>query len=340
MKALITGVTGMDGALLAEFLLFKGYEVIGVARRTSNTNKINHLLKVPGFTLQISDILNKQNIKQLLLTHNPKEVYNLAAQSSVRDSINNPPEYTMEINVRPTEHFLSLALEHNMPFHFYLSTSSEMFGGSSTYTRSGRVQNEDTPFNPQSPYATSKVIAHRIVQMYRSYGVKASTGILYHHDHETRSEGFLVKKITKWVSDFNRWLKTSGGNDYAFRNDDIVSAFSNETFPKLRLFNTTSVKDFGVANDFVKSMWYTTQHDPDDYIICANNPMSVADILSIAFNYIGITNWRDFVIDEGFPSKTDYIPGCSDKARQVLGWEPTSSFTMLIHRMIDNESKL
>lgn len=353
MKALITGVTGMDGALLASFLLTKGYEVVGTARQTSDLSKIRHLIKNPQFKLIITDISNKSNVRELLLANKDiKELYNLSAQSNIHQSKTDPPEITMKSNVYPVEYILSTAKEMNTPFYFYQPGSSAMFGKSYSvrYTvahntkefKTVKYQNEETVFKPESPYAASKVVAYEITKMYREqYGFMATNGILYNHSHETQKETFVVRKIAKWVANFDNWLKTLANNDYAFRDESIVSAFSGHTFNKLRLGNLESVKDFGVANDFVKSMWMA-RTDPDDYIICANNPMSIAEIATIAFKYIGINNWLDFVVLDSdlYTAASEYIPGDNSKANNVLGWCPTSSFINLIHRMIDYEKKL
>jgi len=345
MKAIIFGITGQDGSYLAELLLEKGYEVIGVTRRVSvpTLNRITHIL--PKIKIIEGDITDAFSVSNVIKEEAPDEIYNLAAQSHVGTSFKQP-SLTWDVTAGGVLNILE-AIRYSgrkNDIKFYQASSSEMFGKNYNL-REGlaemiKYQDEKTPFMPQSPYAIAKLAAHHLVRNYRdSYGIFACSGILFNHESERRGEKFVTRKITKWIGEFIAWSREIGAVDVSFSDSDII--FDTESFPKLRLGNLDAKRDWGHAEDYVRGMWQMVQHPtPNDYVVATGETHSVREFLDIAFEHTGIDDWEDFVvIDPEFyrPAEVDYLLGIPAKAKRVLGWEPNISFKNLAERMVDSD---
>ena len=339
-KALITGITGQDGAYLAEFLLNKDYEVHGLRRRSSsfNTGRIDHLYSDPYYAdtslfLHHGDMTDSSSLIRILQTVKPDEIYNLAAQSHVHVSFEEP-EYTANSDaigaLRLLEGMRLLSLTSTK---FYQASTSELYGEVKEIP-----QNEETPFNPQSPYAISKLYSYWITVNYRkSYGLFASNGILFNHESPVRGETFVTRKITRALA-------------------RIYLGFQE----KLILGNLDAKRDWGHAKDFVKAQWMILQHDtPDDFVISTGEQHTVREFVEKAAKLLGFEiEWKGQGINEvGIDTKTDkeivaidekyYRPsevqtllGDSSKAKKELGWSPETSFDELVKEMIDYDLKL
>jgi GDPmannose 4,6-dehydratase len=315
-KALITGITGQDGSYLAELLLSKGYEVHGIIRRASsfNTGRIDHLYRDPHVNgvrlfLHHGDMSDSTNLIKLLYRIQPDEVYNLAAQSHVRVSFD-IPEYTGDVTALSAVRLLEAIRETGIKSKFYQASSSEMFGKVME-----TPQRETTPFYPRSPYAVAKVYAHWSTVNYReSYGVFACNGILFNHESPRRGETFVTKKITRAAVQIK-----AGKQD------------------KLFLGNLDAKRDWGYAKEYVEAMWLMLQQEqPDDYVIATGETHSVKEFLQESFSCVGL-NWQDYVeIDPKYfrPAEVDLLIGDARKAKQVLGWEPRTTFKDLVRLMV------
>jgi GDPmannose 4,6-dehydratase len=317
-KALITGVTGQDGSYLAELLLDKGYEVHGVIRRSSsfNTGRIQHIFEdihKPEVKLHLhyGDMTDELGLERLLDRTRPDEIYNLAAQSHVRVSFDQPI-YTVDVVAMGTMRLLEAIrnVELEKVTRFYQASSSEIFGKVLS-----TPQSETTPFNPMSPYACGKVFCHHIINNYReAYGIHASNGILFNHESPRRGETFVTRKITRGLARILAGL------------DD-----------KLYLGNLDAIRDWGYAGDYVEAMWLMMQQDePDDYVIATGESHSVRDFLVESFRAVGL-DWQDYVeIDPRYfrPSEVDALIGDATKACEKLGWTPKTRFRDLVHMML------
>jgi GDPmannose 4,6-dehydratase len=344
MKAIITGITGQDGSHLADFLLSKNYEVIGVARRasTDNTQRIKHLLHDSRFNLVEGDITDTSSIINILkYTEHVDEIYNLAAQSHVATSFKQPA-LTWDITGKGCINILQSIVDLDLlDVRFYQASSSEMFGSSYDANFSGdKFQNEETKLMPNSPYAIAKCAAHYAVRLFRdAYGLHASSGILFNHEGPRRGDNFVTQKIVKWIANFVRWLNSNDqiSNTIDFTSEEII--VNGNKFPKLRLGNIDSFRDWGYAGDYVEAMWLMTQQEsPDDYVICTGETHTIAEFLDIAFNYVGLTEWREYIyIDPEFfrPSEVDYLRGDCSKAKKKLGWTPKYKLEGLVKLMLD-----
>lgn len=314
-RALITGVTGQDGSYLAEFLLEKGYEVIGMVRRTSTVNfdRIRHIQN--DITLVQGDLLDQVSLIDILREHRPHEVYNLAAQSFVPTSFKQPV-LTGEFTALGVTRVLDAIRLVDPTIRFYQASSSEMFGKVREVP-----QNEQTPFYPRSPYGVAKVYGHWITVNYReSYGLFACSGILFNHESPRRGLEFVTRKVTHGAARIKLGLAD-----------------------ELRLGNLDARRDWGYALDYVRAMWLMLQQDePDDYVIATGETHSVRELCEVAFSYLGL-DYRDYVkVDPRFfrPAEVDLLVGDASKARAKLGWEPTVTFEELIHLMVDADMKL
>ncbi len=310
MRALITGITGQDGSYLAEFLLEKGYDVIGMVRRSSteNVERIEHIRD--KITLSMADLLDQLSLVNLIEQAKPDEVYNLAAQSFVPASWQQPA-LTGEYNALGVTKVLEAIRLIDKNIRFYQASSSEMFGKVREVP-----QTEKTPFYPRSPYGVAKVYGHWITVNYReSYGMHASSGILFNHESPRRGLEFVTKKIA----------------DGAAR---IKLGLADE----LRLGNLDSKRDWGFAGDYVRAMWLMVQQDqPGDYVISSQENHSVAELAQIAFGHVGL-DYRDYVKTDPRlvrPAEVDVLLGDSTLARKRLGWEPTVAFDELVKMMVD-----
>lgn len=358
-KAIIFGVTGQDGSHLADILLEKGYDVYGVSRRTStdNTARIKHLLNNEKFKLTEGDITDTSSVMNVLSCYEHiDEVYNLAAQSHVAVSFNQPG-LTWDITGKGCLNILQSLVDLKMTStRFYQASSSEMFGSNYDEKTNDadfdnrlpveKYQDENTKFLPQSPYAIAKCAAHYMVRLYREgYGLHASAGILFNHEGPRRGEKFVTRKITKWLGDFIKWCSVNNvkPSELVIDEDEVFITGRRDTdqglqFPKLRLGNVKSYRDWGYAADYCEAMWMMLQQDnPDDYVICTGETHTVEEFITIAFSSLGIENWTDFVVEDPEfyrPAEVDYLRGDCSKAKQKLGWTPKHSFEDLVKMMV------
>lgn len=342
MKAIITGITGQDGSHLADLLLDKGYEVVGVSRRCSvdNTGRIKHLLNLENFSLVEGDITDVSSVINILKDNEDvDEIYNLAAQSHVGTSFKQP-SLTWDITGKGCLNLLQSVLDLDMyNVRFYQASSSEMFGSSYDINEYGdKYQNENTKFMPQSPYAIAKCAAHYSVGLFRSaYNLHASSGILFNHEGPRRGENFVTQKIIKWIAEFIRWERSQGNAKLSFMKDYIIC--NGNTFPKLRLGNLEAYRDWGYAGDYVEAMWLMLQQESgDDYVICTGVTHTIAEFLNIAFYEAGLHEYSNYiVIDPAFyrPSEVDYLKGDFSKAKTKLGWQPKYNLEGLVKLMLD-----
>jgi GDPmannose 4,6-dehydratase len=314
-KALITGITGQDGSYLADFLLEQGYDVIGMVRRTSTINfhRIAHIQD--KITVVPGDLGDQVSMIHLLEEYRPDEVYNLAAQSFVQTSWNQPV-FTGDVTALGVTRLLDAIRFVDPRIRFYQASSSEMFGKVVEVP-----QRESTPFYPRSPYGVAKVYGHWITVNYReSYNMHATSGILFNHESPRRGLEFVTRKITHHVAKIKLGLTD-----------------------ELRLGNLDARRDWGYAGDYVKAMWLMLQQDkPDDYVVATGETHSVEQFLNVAFGHVNL-DWRDYVVqDERFmrPAEVDLLVGDPSKAGQKLGWEPNVSFEQLVQMMVDADIKL
>lgn len=314
-RALITGITGQDGSYLAEFLLEKGYEVIGMVRRTSTVNfsRIQHIQD--KITLVSGDLLDQGSLIAILRDYQPDEVYNLAAQSFVPTSWEQPV-FTGEVTALGVTRMLEAIRTVDPSIRFYQASSSEMFGKVREVP-----QNELTPFYPRSPYGVAKIYGHWITVNYReSFGIYAVSGILFNHESPRRGLEFVTRKVSYGVAKIKLGLAK-----------------------ELRLGNLDARRDWGFAGDYVRAMWLMLQQPaPDDYVVGTGETRSVRELCEIAFAHVGL-NWRDYVVQDPRymrPAEVDLLVADPSKARQVLGWEPTVSFKELVKMMVDADLKL
>jgi GDPmannose 4,6-dehydratase len=314
--ALITGITGQDGSYLSEFLLEKGYKVVGIKRRTSliTTDRVNHLFKNNYFELVYGNLIDSGNIHRTLIKYQPDEIYNLGAQSHVRVSFDTPEE-TAEIGAMGTLRLLEAIRNVCPQTRFYQASSSEMFGDNPEYP-----QNEKTCLQPASPYACAKVFSHHLVRNYReSYSIHASSGILFNHESPRRGETFVTRKITMAAAKIKMGLQD-----------------------KLYLGNLDAKRDWGYAEDYVKAMWLMTQQDkPDDYVIATGKMHSVREFLELVFNHAGLDIDKHVEIDERLfrPHEVPILLGDGRKAREKLKWVPETSLEDLAMLMYQADFK-
>ena len=318
MKALITGITGQDGAYLAELLLEKGYEVHGTVRRSSsiNTERIDGLISKYSddnqLTLHYSDLLDSSSITNLLSNIRPDEVYNLAAQSHVSVSFINPI-FTTQIGTLGSISILEGIRHLDKDVKFYQASSSEMFGGASK-----ELLNEKSLFDAKSPYGASKVFAHEITKIYReSYELFGVNGILFNHESPLRGETFVTRKISKAVGRISVGIQE-----------------------RLTLGNLDASRDWGYAKDYVEGMWRMMQYDTaEDWILATGVTKTVKEFAEAAFNVVGLS-WDNYVdISEKYfrPNEVDYLVGDATKAKNKLGWEPTVDFNELVKIMVEHD---
>jgi len=324
-KALITGITGQDGSYLAELLLGKGYEVHGVIRRSSsfNTERLEHLYADPHdlasrLLLHYGDVSDGTAMLRLMERIAPDEVYNLAAQSHVRVSFDQP-EYSADVvgtgALRLLEAVRDVCTATGKQVRYYQAGSSEMFGATAP------PQNEDSPHHPRSPYAAAKVAAHWYTRNYReAYNLFACNGILFNHESPRRGETFVTRKITRALGRIALGLQDT-----------------------LYLGNLDAKRDWGFAGDYVEAMWLMLQQpSPDDYVIATGEAYSVKDFLAAAFGQLGL-DWQKHVqIDPRYfrPSEVDHLQGDSSKARRRLNWTPKTTFKQLVTMMVEHDLEL
>lgn len=319
-KALITGITGQDGSYLAELLLSKGYEVHGLIRRSStfNTDRIDHIYQDPHVEdhrlfLHFGDLTDGSRLVTLMQSIDPDEVYNLAAQSHVRVSFDEP-EYTGDTTGLGTTRLLEAIRMTGSKARYYQASSSEMFGATPP------PQNEETPFYPRSPYGVAKVYSYWITKNYReAYGLFASNGILFNHESPRRGDTFVTRKITRAVA-------------------RIAAGVQSELF----MGNLDAVRDWGYAPEYVEGMWRMLQHDnPEDFVLATGTSYSVREFLELSFQRVGL-EWEKYVkFDERYlrPTEVDALIGDASKAADLLGWVPKVLPPRLAEIMVDADIK-
>jgi len=311
-RALITGITGQDGSYLAELLLEKGYEVHGMVRRASTEkfDRIEHLRE--RVELHQGDLLDHRSLTDTLKAARPDEIYNLAAMSFVGLSWIQPV-LTAEFSGVGVARLLETVREVAPEARFYQASSSEMFGKVREVP-----QNELTPFHPRSPYGVAKIYGHFITVNYReSYGLHATSGILFNHESPRRGREFVTRKIT-WHA----------------------AAIRAGVADTLALGNLDAERDWGYAEDYVEAMWRMLQQDePGDYVVATGKAHSVRDCVQIAFEHVGLDPEGHVVVDERYlrPAEVDHLIGDATKAREQLGWEPKTSFETMIRLMVDSD---
>tara|TARA_B100000212_G_scaffold64779_1_gene44704 strand:- start:3192 stop:4220 length:1029 start_codon:yes stop_codon:yes gene_type:complete len=321
MKAFITGISGQDGYYLSKLLLEKDYEVHGTIRRSSsiNTQRLDPLIsenKDNGrLHLYYSDLLDSSSLNNLITKIKPDEIYNLAAQSHVSVSFKNPV-YTSQVGTLGSVGLLEAVRNLDYKVKYYQASSSEMYGGISK-----EPLNEDSVFQPKSPYAASKVFAHNMTKIYReSYDIFAVNGILFNHESPYRGETFVTRKISRAVGRISEGIQE-----------------------KLILGNLKAFRDWGFAGDYVHGMWLMMQHDiPEDWVLATGESHSVQDFLDIAFNYLNLDPEKYVESSDRYfrPNEVDYLLGDSSKASKKLNWTPETDFESLVKMMVDSDLKL
>ena len=320
-KAFVTGITGQDGSYLAKLLLDKDYEVHGTIRRSSsiNTERIDPLISkfqpTKQLNLHYSDLLDSASLYSLINTIKPDEVYNLAAQSHVSVSFENPI-FTTQTGTLGSVSILEAIKNSNKEIKFYQASSSEMFGGINEDKLS-----ENSEFIPKSPYAASKVFAHNMTRLYReSYNLFCVNGILFNHESPLRGETFVTRKITRAVGRIKQGLQK-----------------------KLTLGNLDAIRDWGYAGDFVEGMWMMMQQEkPSDWVLATGETHSVKEFAKIAFEHVDL-NWENFVVtSERYfrPNEVNFLLGDYSKANKELGWKPNTSFKSLVKMMVESDLEL
>lgn len=310
-KALITGITGQDGSYLAEFLLSKGYKVYGLTRRTSTVNneRIGHI--EDKIHLLQGDLLDQSSLTEAISQSQPDEVYNLAAQSFVKTSWNQPV-LTGEFTALGVTRVLEAIRTVNPKIKFYQASSSEMFGKVAEVP-----QKETTRFHPRSPYGVAKAYGHYITLNYReSYDLFACSGILFNHESPRRGLEFVTRKIT-----------------------NAAARIKLGTQKKLELGNLDAKRDWGFAGDYVEAMWLMLQQEkPEDFVIATGEAHSVKEFIQLAFEAVGIKDWEQYVISNKLehlrPAEVDHLIGDYSKAEKLLGWKPKTSFNQLVEMMV------
>ena len=317
-RALITGLNGMDGSHLVDFLLEKDYEIFGLIRNKAENYLTNAKHLIGKINIIKGELTDQNSLLRAINESQPHEVYNLAAQSFVGDSWN-APEMTSNVTALGVLRMLEAIRETKQTndIRFYQASSSEMFG-----KMIENPANENTPFYPRSPYGVSKLYGHWITKNYReSYDMFAVSGILFNHESERRGHEFVTRKISDGVAKIHLGLADS-----------------------LSLGNVKAQRDWGYAPDYVEAMWLMLQQDkPDDYVIATGEVNSVEDFLTIAFKEIGINDWASYVKkDDKFfrPAEVDVLRGNWSKAKNELGWEPKTNFNELVRKMVNNDIQI
>jgi GDPmannose 4,6-dehydratase len=312
-RALITGINGMDGSHLADFLLEKDYEIFGLERRLSVKNRTNTSHLEGNVQFITGDLTDQNSLLRAIKESKPQEIYNLASQSFVGESWNTP-EQTSDVTGLGVLRMLEAIREYGGSIKFYQASSSEMFGR--------MVENpagENTPFYPRSPYGVAKLYGHWITKNYReSYGMFNTSGILFNHESERRGLEFVTRKISDGVARIKLGLAEH-----------------------ITLGNLEAKRDWGYAPDYVEAMWLMLQHDkPDDYVIATGETHSIKEFLDVAFCCVGIEDWSQFIKqDPRFmrPAEVDVLRGDYKKAKDILGWQPKTEFKELVKKMVKND---
>lgn len=316
-RALISGINGMDGSHLAEFLLSKDYEVFGIERRKAIEDRTNTIHIADKINFLKGDLADQNSLVRCLKESQPHEIYNLAAQSFVEDSWDTPEVIANTTGVGVLRMLEAIREYGNKDIRFYQASSSEMFG-----KMTENPANENTSFYPRSPYGIAKLYGHWTSKNYReSYGMYNCSGILFNHESERRGKQFVTRKITHGVAKIYLGLAKT-----------------------LALGNLEASRDWGYSPDYVEGMWMMLQQDqPDDYVLATGETRTIRELLNEAFNCVGINDWSKYIIkDEKFfrPAEVDVLRGDASKAKKILGWKPKTSFSEMIQKMVKNDIKL
>lgn len=341
---LIFGVTGQDGSYLAELLLDSGYKVVGVGRRvsTDNTQRLKEVLNRESFLLASGDITDQANVIALVQAHRPCHIYNLAAQSHVKVSFDQPA-LTWDVTARGALNILEAIRLTDTSIRYYQASTSEMFGDQFDTDGDGNsFQDDETRMNPRSPYSVAKLAAHNFTVLYRdSYKIHASSGILFNHESPRRGEMFVTRKITKYIGRLALYISMLKADMSITETEAILYASRHN--PKLELGNLDACRDWGHAKDYVRAMKMMIEADSaDDYVVSTGEAYSVRDFLDFAFGAIGIADWSPFVVvNPAFfrPSEVPYLRGISSKINRKLGWKPKISFQELVEEMVAEDIK-
>jgi GDPmannose 4,6-dehydratase len=319
--ALITGITGQDGSYLAEFLLGKNYKVVGLHRRNSNPNysRIINILDNPNFVLEEFDLSDPSGCNRVVEKYQPHELYNLAAQSHVGTSFQQPST-TVSFNTLGVVNLLESIKTLSPLTKLYQASTSEMFGRNYSTNNNGiKYQDENTVMLPQSPYGVAKLASHHLIAIYRSsYNLFCSSGILFNHESPRRGDNFVTRKITKYIGQL----------------------VNKKNVGRLQLGNLDAVRDWGHAEDYVRGMWLMLQQEnPDDYVLSTGTTHSVKEFLEIAFSSINLNykNHIDINSDLFRPAEVDYLCGNSAKAQTILNWSRQHTFESLISDMVQSD---
>ena len=330
-NAVIFGANGQDGSWMSELLVDEGYEVIGTHRRSSinNTSRLSNVINKKNFSLLECDITDPSSVNGIFRDYAPQLCINTAAQSHVHTSFSQPV-HTFQVNALGVTNILE-GIRHITPkTKFVTCSTSEMYGNNYLTENGQKIQNERTSFKPCSPYAVAKVAAHDMVQVYKkAYDLHLSCSIMFNHESERRGEHFVTRKITMYVAKLKQFF------------DEHPKAFQ---FPPLRLGNLEAKRDWGYAPDYCRAMYQMLQQDePNNYIVSTQETHSIKDFLDMAFGYLGITDWKPYVvIDPAYyrPIDVEYLLGDSSMIRRQLGWKPTISFNDMVFRMVQHDMDL
>lgn len=328
LKAIVTGVTGQTGSYMSELLLNEGMEVYGFHRRNSQNvmQNLKNCINNKNFTLIEGDLTDFASVSGIVNNIQPDYIFNYAAQSHVHSSFEQPI-FTMNVNTIGVLNLLESIRKFSPHTRMLQASSSEQFGNNYIIKNGKKIQDESVQFKPRSPYSVSKTAAHELCYTYReSYGLFIVCSICFNHESPRRGEKFVTRKITKWISD---------------NYNDLVN---NRVNNRLALGNLSARRDWGHASDYCKAMrLMIEQDDPEDFIICTNKTYSIEEFLDIAFNYVGVKNWKKYIyIDPKLyrPAEVDYLCGDNKKIREKLGWQPKYNLEKLISEMIDSDSNV
>jgi GDPmannose 4,6-dehydratase len=343
--AIVTGCPGQDATLLVDFLLKKDYTVIGTYRYSSTPFDVrfkNYPTNNIHFSAVCCDIVDPSSCLELVNGYQPDEIYNLAAMSHVGESFKQPLTI-FDINTKAVVNWLEVIKKVSPHTRLCQASTSEMWGSNfSTDNDNVSYQDESTPFEGNSPYAVSKIAAHNMVKLYRnSYDLFVCSSMCHNHESEFRGEQFVTRKITKWVGEFSRWCYEDAVDLDAIEHNENYLIYKDNKFPKLRLGNINTVRDWSYAGDFIRAMWMMLQQDyPDDYVLASGKGHTVKDFLHRALSLVGVPDGdytHYYVIDPKFyrPCEVEFLQGRAKKAKTKLGWYPKVSFDQLVKMMVD-----
>ena len=342
--ACITGVTGMDGAYLTEYLLSLGYRVIGIKRRSSTDNlwRLRYLgvLDNKNLIIEEGDITDLCSLVSVFKKYRPDEVYSLAAQSHVGTSFSQP-QLTWNVTAQGAINVANAIFMTNESARLYNAASSEMMGSHYEVVDGEKIQNENTKMDGNSPYGIAKFAAFNYMRVLREgYGRFICSGLLYNHGSPLRGESFFERKVTKYIGGLVKWFRDNNVDTREMSDNETNLLYTDNTFPKLRLGDLSTFRDMGHSKDYVRLQHKMLQQDkPDDYIICTGETFQMKDIVKFAFECVGL-DWERFIyIDQSLirPREVEYLRGDCSKAKKELGWEPTYSLKTMIEEMVKQD---